>query len=263
MQNLYMHQLKLIFWRQFRMYKSKIKEFVIDDLFLWPLIFAVGSCYLAPLMYFGPGFERKAMMLYTGNILLQLLILGFNQASDLLDDRVGNKVFEYQRIGAPLWLLIIGRILFATLMMFLLTLPLLPMTKLYIGDVCYTKEVLWGEYTFILFLSSFVMASYSFFTSSFINGFHQLEDLWMRSNEPLLWLGGFWNPWYIMAGIFPLVGFFTRFNPLLYISEGLRQTTVPGPEFFPLLHSMCFLVLFGIGLCFGTYFLLKRRFDSI
>jgi ABC-type polysaccharide/polyol phosphate export permease len=92
----------------------------------------------------------------------------------------------------------------------------------------------------------------------------EMEHIWERGIEPIMWLAGAWAPGYaiVKSGV-PGMAFLTTINPFLYISEALRQLFLPGPQFAPIIT--CCVVMAGSSIVFTfiAYHLLKRRMDLV
>ena len=92
---------------------------------------------------------------------------------------------------------------------------------------------------------------------------NRVVQYWTRFNIPLILFGGFWTPYAILKHFSPTLAYINLANPIVYITEGLRQALVGGQQFLPL--WFCIVMMLGIStICIlATFYLFKKHVDHI
>lgn len=257
----------IVFFQMFRrdLYamRSQLARFAFNAFVLTPGIYIFSYAYVQANIYFNATSMATGSSILVGIPLLLFLIWAYNFTVPLLFDIEGDAFINYQITVLNPRLVLFERILFATIMVFLFSVPFYPVGKLVLGDFFNTTNASWFYIYLILFLGSFLICSYYLFIICLLFSSRLILRLWTRCNDPLLLFGGYWIPWNVMNTFSPILGFVTLFNPFLYMTEGLRQAFFHDAKYFSL--STCLSALIGFSLFFsvGAMYLFKKRMDHI
>jgi ABC-2 type transport system permease protein len=250
-------------WRDFYVYKSRVLNYCINNCFIYPILYSVFFGYIQPNVYFGVGSEAKATALFIGHILIIIFVFANTLNSTLLFDLENVRFTDYQITLLPPRIFLLERIFFASLFTFIIAIPYFPVAKLLLGHRFVVSNANWPLTYLILYLSALCCSAYTMFAACWIENSRKLRTFWMRFNFPLLTFGGLFVPWFVSKQLSSTLGYAMLFNPLLYISEGLRSSILGSPEYIA--APLCILAL----LIFTTIFTLlswhyfKKKVDHI
>lgn len=249
--------------RDFYIYSKQIKNFLINFGILRPLFFSFSFAYIQANIVFKTQQSKFVTVFLIGNAMTIIMILTFTLASKLLFDFEQNRFIDYQISILHPRLVILEQILFYSLFSFAIMLPFFPITKLLLRDSFQTTLTSWPQAFLILYLGSLCCAAYHLLAMCIMKGSNSIVTLWMRINIPMFILGGFWVPLHVIHKSFPSLSFLTYFNPIIYITEGLRSAILGTPEFLPV--GACALALLGFSVVFTllTFHFFKKKTDHI
>lgn len=236
----------------------------INYLIISPLLFGFCFAFIQKNIYFGTSVDAatKGTIMFIGSMIIPLLVITYKLLAELLFDLEGNRFIDYQMTILHPRLVLLQRIIFASLYTILLTAPFLPITRMIVGDNLNLAAIDWLKFMSIIVASVFCCASYNITVITVLKIEH-LKSFWIRVNWPLMNLGGFWVPLAIIKEFSPTLGMFALLNPLTYIMEGLRCAVMGSGEFLP--FNICLVALIIFALFFGglACFLFKKRVDHI
>ena len=240
-----------------------LRLYIVNYTFLYPATFALSFAYLQVNTFFGSGNATLSTVLFSGNILVLIMIITYKETSTLLFDLEANRFIDYQISVLQPRLVIVERIFFTSLLTFAIALPFFPVGKLLLWNYLDTSNASWLQLIIILYLGSLCCSAYHQLAILVLKNSSQITSLWARANNFLMSLGGFFIPWHIQYKYSPLLGNIAYCNPLMYLSEGVRQALVGGPEF--LSFTQCALSLFVFSVLFTVlcWHLFKKRVDHI
>lgn len=250
-------------WRDAYVHGKHFGRHFINYCLLYPIIYAFCFAYLQTNTYFGQGNTRIGTILFCGNIMLIMMIATYRETVALLFDLENDRFIDYQVTILNPRLVIFERIFFTSLFTFILAIPFFPVGKLVLGSSLETDATSWHWVYIILYLGSVCCTAYHQLATLLLKKGNQLTSLWSRVNHVLINLGGFWIPLHVMQKYSRILGTIVYANPLLYISEGLRQAVVTGPEFLPLWLCALMLILFSIIFTILCLYQFKKRIDHL
>jgi len=239
------------------------KRFSTNFGIVWPLVYSIAYGYIQPRALFGPNASHLSTVSFIGNIILILMILAWALLNPLLHDLNNNRFINYQITILRPELILIQRILSASLVSFICVLPFFPVTKLLLGHHFVTTHSSWPAVILILFFSCLFACSYSLFALSLISKPVKAPNFWLRINTPLIMLGGFWVPWYITQEFLPSLSRILLLNPMLYLSEGLRSAFMGSDQFISYWICIPMLIVYSCLFTLLACKLFKRRIDHI
>lgn len=244
-------------------YGKKLKNYLFNYGFLYPLMYASVFGYLQPRILFPDNPVAKGTLLFSANILLIIFIMSFDLGIRLLFDLENNRYIDYQTTRLSPKLVIIQQILFSACFTFLITLPFFPMAKLVMQNSFDTSNTSWFQLYVIIFLACVFCCTHHFLASCALSSSRKIVSFWMRFNTPMINFGGFWAPFMIIKKFSPTFGKLLLLNPVIYISEGLRQAIIGGNTFLPFWQCAGALIIFSIGAIALTCYFFKKRVDHI
>jgi len=249
-------------WRDAYVYGKKIHQDIVNYMLLYPLIFLLTIVYLQANIYFKHNNVYMGTLLFSGNIIFPMMIITYKITFDLLFDLEQNRFTDYQIILLPPRLLLLERIVFATLYSFVLTLPFFPISKLLLGSHLDLSNISWLALASILLIGSFCFASYQLLAACILKS-NQIRTFWARINGLFITFGGFWIPLKTMTQYSLLLGICAQFNPVLYVTEGVRQAILRSSLFFSI--SYCITILLALSTLFTilVWYFFKKRVDHI
>ncbi len=249
-------------WRDIYVHSKKFHANIINYALLYPLNYAFSFVYLQAGIYFKNNSLYMGTLIFAGNIMLPMMILTYNVTFALLFDLEKNRFIDYQIILLSPRLVLLERIIFATLFSFILTIPFFPISKLLLGNHLDLSNVSWPALIGMLFVGSLCFASYQLLAACVLKS-NQIRTFWTRVNGLFITFGGFWIPLKVMAQYSTILGICVQLNPALYVTEGVRQAILKGSLFFSIPH--CITVLLSMSTLFTilAWYFFKKRTDHI
>ncbi len=257
----------LIFWqflkRDMYVLKHRIRTLAITYVVITPALYTFENAYLRANLFFAHGGSKLNMVMFTGDLIFLLMIITYKITVDLLFDLEQTKFTHYQMsvLGPRLFLL--ERIVFRTMFTFVLLLPFFPIAKLLARDLLDTSNISWPLTFLILLLGSLCGTAYHQLAMCILKGSHQIGHFWSRFNITILMLGGSMFPWHTAVEFSKVFGYALLLNPFIYVTEGLRQTIIGGPEFISLKTCIAALMTFSIIFIIMGWYFFKKKTDHI
>ncbi len=250
-------------WRDYYVQIRNSGHFLINNVLLYPIIQGVTFLYLLPSIIFGAPNPAVNTTMFIGNIILLMLILTWKMALPLLFDLDQDRFIDYQISILNPALVLLERIIFSSIFTWILLLPVFPLVSLYFPSYFDTSTASWWRVVLVLYCGSLFCSAYHIFMACWLDSPRDIRRLWVRYNQVLFILGGFSIPWHIVNQTSPVLGLITRFNPMMYISEGLRQAFLNDARFFS--YWQCIGVLLFASCCMTilAWRAFKRRVDHI
>lgn len=238
-------------------------HYFLDNVIIVPIVYTLIFGYLQPYILFGPGQFRLGTSLFVGSTSVDIFWTAFGFTLPFLFDMEHNRFIDYQLSLLHPALVILERIISGSLLTFILMAPYFIMCKLILGSYFDTSTANWFAVYLMLYVSSLFCTAYNMLTMCLIKGSDQLGDLWMRFHNPLILLGGFWIPLSAMNEYSTVLGTISLFNPMVYITEGLRRAFMGDTEFVAVGHCVVILLAFT-AVCYVLMCLVfKRKNDHI
>lgn len=250
-------------YRDFYVYLKRIQTYAINFIVLYPLTYIVSFAYIQAKAYFGIDNITQATIFFSGNVILLAMSLAFEFTIILLFDLENDRTIDYRITRLDPLLVLLEHIVFTTLFSFILLLPFFPITALVLQKNFDISHISWPLLFLMLFLSCLCCATYHLLVACALKNSKQIVHFWMRCNLPLMTLGGFWVPWYIMNQYSQYLGILTLFNPLLYATEGMRQAIIGGNMFLSASSCGLGLIIFSLIFTILTSWLFKKKVDHI
>ena len=249
--------------RDFYVYFKRIRTYAINFIILYPLTYIISFAYIQAKVYFGAENITQATIFFAGNVILLIMSLAFEFTIVLLFDLENEHTIDYRMTILDPWLILVEQITFTTLFSFILLIPFFPITAFCLQGNFDSSHISWPLLFAMLFLSCLFCAAYHLLVACALKNSKQIVHFWMRCNLPLITLGGFWTPWYIMNQYSPVLGMLSLLNPLLYATEGIRQAIIGGNMFLPASSCAIVLIFFSFVFTWIALYLFKKKVDHI
>jgi ABC-type multidrug transport system permease subunit len=250
--------------RDFFIHARRIHVWLINYSLLKPILYSLYIAYIQARVFFGAaGDPIRGTTIFAGEMLFVIFPLTYHLMIPLLYDLEGERFIDYQIIMLkPQWV-IIQRIFFSSLFTFAMAVPFFPISKLILGANLATENTQWVTLCLFLYLCCLAASAYHMLAACALKNSQGTRMLWARINIPLIFLGGMSVPLYIVKLYSPLLGAISYANPVIYMSEGLRQALLGADHYLPILLCVgalgAFTLLFTLSACY--YF--KKRVDHI
>lgn len=261
-----MHNMRVFlqfFLRDFYVYRRKSWTYIINYCLIYPVINSFFLGYVFPSLYFGPNSSLAATTLFAGTIVANLVVLANLVNIGLLFDLENTRYIDYQITLLSPRLVIVQRILFTSLFTFIILLPFFPIAKLILGSWFVSTNTSWPALVLIMYLSALCCSAYTQWYACIIPSSRNLRSYWMRINTFLIAFAGMFFPWHVMKQFSSLLGYILLLNPLLYITEGLRQAILGSSQYMPLWICCSMLILWTGILTILSWYFFKKRVDHV
>jgi hypothetical protein len=243
--------------------QKRLSDIALNWGFLVPAMYVFMYGYLRPRVFLGVEHGQLDTVMFIGSILLGMQVLSYKASVSLLFDFLGNRYVDYQVTLLHPRLIIVERIVFATLYTFVMLIPYYLIAKLLLGDVFHTTEASWASVLVMLLVSSLAMSAFHVAVCCMVKSPPGLRKLWVRCNGPLALLGGFWVPLLPVMKAHPVIGYLSFLNPCIYSTEGLRSAFLQRPDFLPVSLCVGVLTLFSLLFTLLALYGFKKRMDHI
>jgi len=247
--------------RDLYVYTRQLRDHVINYALIYPMLYIFCFAYLQTQIYFH-GQTHIGAIVFAGTCLVPLMVMAFHITFDLLFDLEKNRHTNFQITVLNPHLLIIEQILFASFFTFVVMIPYFLLARVFAENCIDLNHVSWSSLYLILYCGSLCVSSYHKFAATLLT-VQKIHMFWTRVNHILLVLGGFWIPLYTIRSFSPMLGFLLRFNPIVYLTEGLRQAIIGGSQFLPLYQCVGALLLLSIIFTSLACYSFKKRIDHI
>ncbi len=251
------------FLRDMKVYASRLPVFIISFSIQYPIMYGLCFGYLLPKIGMGSQASLGVPVFLIGTILYALSVISFSTNAEFLLDFERDRMIDFQLTLVPPVCIIMQKILFNTLFNFISSALFIPTLKLIFYNDLDLSRASWSGAYLILFLASFFVASMQMLLTCATQSRKSIRHFWRRINYPMVMLGGFLVPWKVMNAYSPKLGTLTLFNPILYITEGLRSALLDLPEFFSVGRCALMLTIASVLFCISALVFFRRKVDCV
>lgn len=188
----------------------------------------------------------------------------YGNSVTFVSDLEGNQTIAYYlTLPTHTVTVLVSNILYNTIVGSVMGISLLPLAKLILWNQLDLFAITWVKFLFFVVLINLVCSVLTLFISAFIPSMDKFDILWTRIMFPLWFLGGFQFSWNSIHSMSPKLAYVMLFNPVIYMTEGIRSTML-GQSGSINFWICCFALL--IVLVFGAYWsfkALKKRLDFV
>lgn len=247
--------------RDFYVQKPQLINHFINYSLIFPVLYIFCFAYLQTHIYFH-GQTQLGAIVFSGTCLVPLLVMTSHISFDLLFDLEKNHHTDYQIMALNPRLLLIEQILFSSFFTFFIMAPFFPLASIFASSFIDLSNIHWPSLFLVLYLGSLCFSAYHKLAATIIT-VKKISMFWSRVNFVLLQLGGFWIPLNVIRSFSPTLGYLIRLNPIVYLSEGLRQSIIGGSRFLPLAQCASALAVLSIIFTLLSFHFFKKRVDHI
>ena len=234
---------------------------LINYSIIYPALYMFGFGYLQTEIYFH-GSTHIGAIVFAGTCLVPLIVMAFHITFDLLFDLEKNRHIDYQMMALDPRLILVEQILFSSLFTFFIIIPFFPLARIFISSCIDLSNISWGSLFLILYLGSLCVSAYHKLAATLLT-VEKIGMFWTRVNYILLVLGGFWIPLHTIQEFSPTLGLLLRLNPIVYLTEGLRQSIIGGSNFLSIHQCAAALLILSIIFTLLSWHFFKKRVDHI
>jgi hypothetical protein len=260
-----LRQLIALTHRDLIVYKDRIVRYIINYSFTYALMYGLCFGYLLPKIGMSVSAQQlSATIIFVGLILFAINGCAFSINADFLFDIEKDQLTDYFLTIIPYRLLVIQKILFGSVLLFVCMAPYYMFMKLFFYDAFDLSHAHWLTVVIMFYITClFYMAFSVMFACILKHPIRQLRHFYRRISFPMVILGGLLVPWKTMAAYSKVLGYLVLANPFIYITEGLRCAFITGDYFFPC--SICAgMLIFFTMLCLVIGFITFRfKFDPV
>ncbi len=249
--------------RDFYINRNRIVRFIINYAFIHPVLFMFSFGYILPTIGGFTTVDTGSLDMFVGVIVWGLLSLSFQMIVDLVFDLNGECFVGYQATILPPWLLIVEKIIFSSILIFLVLIPYYPVSFILFGYAELLLKISWFKLFLILYMGSLFAASYQHCMATYVSGMDQMGTIWMRITNVLVTFGGEFVPYAIVLTIYPILGRFLFLNPFLYVTEGVRSALFGTEKLFTYNLSILGCLIFSLFFIFLAIHFFKKKIDHI
>ncbi|MES1224469.1 MAG: hypothetical protein ABUT20_53735 [Bacteroidota bacterium] len=250
--------------RDLHHYSQLAKTFIINISVIYPLIFTLSFGLIIPTIVLKNPTPEASTAIVISSILWILFQIPIRLNLELLYDMIEPKFINYQISILSPRLVLLEKILFASLITFVHLMPFPFICKLLMGKMFLLQNIHWPSFVIIMFLSSLLYSIMTLFIICFVKNHLKMRNVIMRSMSPLMQLGGLFGiSWFAIKKLSLLLALLALLNPFMYVTEGLRIATLPDGQYisFPLcVLALCLWNIFFFMLS-CKYF--KKKLDHI
>lgn len=251
------------FRRDLYVYGKQLNRYIINYVFIYPIIYSICFAFLQAKNYFGAQARELGTLSFSGVILLLVASTAYRSTFDTFFDLIGNKHISFRITLLNPRLLLLEQVLFASILTFCMTAPFYFISHLLVGHVFDMSHIHWPALLSVLAFGCVCCVSYHTLAAVTLKCIEQIGTFWFRVNFVLLVFGGAWIPHYVISSLMPTLGYITYLNPITYVTEGLRQAIVGGPRFLPISVCLCVLAGFSAMFILLSFHALKKRIDHV
>lgn len=250
------HVMKELLITDFMIIKKKLASTILDTL-IWSSSVTLASTYVLPKLGMTPSY---ASMVLIGTILSCAVFEIFGNTSIMISDLDGEKTISYQlTLPLPGHLLLAQKALSYALHTGILTLFILPMGKLIMGDMLSLSTIQPIKFALAYVVLHLFCGFFSILISAYTPSMSNIINVWVRFLFPLWFFGGSQFNWETLKSISPILAYANLLNPLTYAFEAIKGASLTGEPFLPFWPCMAAMVIFSaLFLYFGNKKLQKR-----
>lgn len=265
-QLLTLHSLRVFLaflWRDMYVNARNISGYAINYILIYPIVFSVETAYLQANTYFDTSSPQICTTMFTGYILLIIMIFTYQRNIELLFDLENKRFIDYQITVLHPFLVLLERIIFTALFTFVISLPFYPVAKLILPSYIDTSNTSWPKVLLFLLLGSLCASAYHLLAACIVKKSSNIDSIWARANIVLIDFGGLWIPWIAMNHYSQTLGYLVYLNPLIYLSEGMKGAILGGGQFLDFGICVTMLILFSVLFTGTCWLIFKRRVDCV
>lgn len=146
---------------------------------------------------------------------------------------------------------------------FCLTLLLFPVAKILLQTSWDLSQLSPVKFLGMIISINILFGYFALWLASLIKNVKNTGWIWIMIINPLYMLGCYYCPWEVSYRISSYLGWINLLNPMTYVMEGIRSTTLGPVGFLPYSYCLAAIWTFTIVFAWRAYTRLKKRLDFI
>jgi len=253
-----------IFWQMLKIdlivYAKGLRGQVVDTS-IWTTGTVLVSAYVLPALGVKPIFGAlMASAAIANSAIFSIWSAAAVQVSDFCGDK---KINYYFTLPCPSWLIFVQQACSFAIKSIIIAMFMAPLCKILMWNKLSLAHFSLIKFLLIITALNLCAGFLVVFLVSMAKNMSSMESVWTRNLYPLWLVGGSQFSWDTLHKVTPVVGYLALFNPLLYMTEGIRGAIL-GQEGF-----ISFWICIGV-LCFYSMIFalcgilrLKKRLDFV
>ncbi|MGE0010549.1 MAG: hypothetical protein AB7F19_01130 [Candidatus Babeliales bacterium] len=260
---LYVRIFGQLLYRDIYAFRKQIKSFAINYMLVAPLVYSINYGYLMPNSGMINPTPEAGTIFFLGSLLQVLISPSLGLAFGVFFDTQHTKLLQYQMTFAPLSLIILERIFFFSIVTFVFIGPYYVIAKWLLGSYLATAHAQWWLIMLVMYLGMLFFSAFSLFFIFYIEGVHQVGNLFDRFIFPMLQLGGLRMPFSVFLEYSLVLGILVAFNPMMHLTEALRKAMLGGDTFMPYYVSITGILFASALFAFLAIRYAYKRLDAV
>jgi ABC-2 type transport system permease protein len=261
--------------KRYRAYASTVLNLILRDLRSFKVDFwgkFIDTCIMlsTTVIIFSYFLPSNGLRQDFGPFLLIGVIAGFGffdvvgKVATMISDIEGDKTILYTiSLPIPSWLVFfyqgLSWALYSSIMCFLL----FPLGKILLFSQFDLTIINYPKLLLMFIMSNLFFGFFALWLSSISKNMSSLSHLFVRVINPLYMFGGYLYSWHAAYALTPIGGYINLANPLIYVMEGMRATTLGQEGYLPFWFSFGALMIFTSAFAWDAINRLKKRLDCV
>jgi ABC-2 type transport system permease protein len=240
------------------------REFLSDfiNALTWPLTNAITFGLVLPQF----GMDRAyGSFLLIGSLAVTFFYLAVSLAETLVNDFGSLRGIDFFLIlpASNYQLVLIQRVMSFALHATVVSVPLLPIGKLVLGDRMDLSQFSMIKFILIMLVSAQFYGFFALWLASWIPNSRHFMSVWRRIYTPSQLIGCYWFSLAMALKVIGWKAYIALLNPLTYMCEGVRSAVFGPKGYMPFWLAFGLLCVYSI--VFGAYAMgkLRKRLDLL
>lgn len=258
------HFFLMLLYRDLYVYRSRLKDYFINDGLLRPILYALVFGLLLPAIgMHSYGHKGPAGVSFVGTIIYVFLPLATSINFDVLFDFESDHHLRYLvSISNPV-IVFLEKVMVGTLLLCVGVVPYFVTAKMVLGSYFDLSHTNFFALVSMLLISAFFITNFVLCAFCYMPDMSYNRLFWRRFVFPLAYMSGFLVTWHVIKTFSPTLAYCMLINPFVYILEGVRRALFGLDIFFPCWICGGMLLVFAtIFMLLGIY-LFRKKLDCL
>ncbi len=252
-----------LLWRDFYVFSTRIKNYGINYLIIYPILAIITFGYIQPGIYFGPGNTKTSIVLLIGTFCINMLSFCYTLMSPFVFDLESDRFTDYQILLLPPRWLLAELIIFPAVLAALVSVPFFLIAYAILPGYFDGLATNWPALLLVVLCAAFYCASYIMMALCIIRKATSIRQFWLNFNWPLVVIGGLWIPWHLLNDHLPWLGTIALLDPFTYFTEGVRSALIGTPQFIDYRYCIVALLFSSCIFSIVAAYFFKKKMDHV
>ncbi|MBM3886537.1 ABC transporter permease [Candidatus Dependentiae bacterium] len=240
--------------------KQKLFDTIVNTL-IWVSSVTAIATYILPSLGITKAYSG---MILIGTIASASVFECFGNTSVMVADLDGDRTISYQlTLPLPGWLLLAEKGVAFAIHSAVLTLFVLPIGKLIMGDQLVLSTIHLGKFILAYALLHLMCGFLGIIMIAYTASMNHILNVWTRFLFPLWFFGGSQFNWYTLKQISPALAYVNLANPITYAYESIKGASLTGEPFLSFWVCIAMMTLFSILFLYIGHRKIKQRLDYL